>query len=108
MAIGCLRSSNLLHYTLVFGILRSPIGFFDTTPSGRLLNRFGKDVDVIDNVLPHNIKAWLFCLVSVRETFMDLTQQSTSLALYFRIASLKASKQAYEMQFFCEPFWCII
>ncbi|XP_058792378.1 multidrug resistance-associated protein 1 isoform X9 [Phymastichus coffea] len=73
MAIGCLRSSNLLHYMLLFGILRSPIGFFDTTPSGRLLNRFGKDVDVIDNVLPHNIKTWLFCLVSVIATLFVIS-----------------------------------
>ncbi|XP_016840841.1 multidrug resistance-associated protein 1 isoform X10 [Nasonia vitripennis] len=73
MVIGCLRSSYLLHYKLLFGILRSPIGFFDTTPSGRILNRFGKDVDIIDNVLPPNIKAWLFCLVSVIATLVVIS-----------------------------------
>lgn len=65
MAIGCLRSSKLLHSELLFGILRLPVGFFDTTPIGRVINRFGKDIDVIDNVLPPTIKAWLFCLASV-------------------------------------------
>ena len=67
MAVGCLRSSKLLHTELLYGTLRAPIGFFDTTPSGRILNRFGKDVDVIDNVLPPNLRAWLFCLAGVRE-----------------------------------------
>ncbi|KAJ8673709.1 hypothetical protein QAD02_004971 [Eretmocerus hayati] len=73
MAIGCLRCSYLLHYNLLFGILRSPNGFFDTTPSGRILNRFGKDVDIVDNVLPPNIRAWLFCLVSVIATLVVIS-----------------------------------
>ncbi|KAL2723366.1 multidrug resistance-associated protein 1 isoform X8 [Vespula maculifrons] len=65
LVIGCLRSSKMLHSELLFAILRSPVGFFDTTPSGRILNRFGKDIDIIDNVLPPNIRAWLFCLASL-------------------------------------------
>lgn len=69
MVVGCLRSSKLLHSELLFAMLRSPLGFFDTTPSGRILNRFGKDIDIIDNVLPPSIRAWLFCLASVCGSF---------------------------------------
>lgn len=76
MAIGCLQSSKQLHSELLFGILRLPIGFFDTTPSGRLLNRFGKDVDVIDNALPATLRAWLFCLAGVRETYKNCSHNS--------------------------------
>ncbi|KAL7286834.1 hypothetical protein TKK_0018975 [Trichogramma kaykai] len=73
MVSGCLRCSYLLHYKLLFGILHSPIGFFDTTPSGRILNRFGKDVDIVDNILPPNIRAWLFCLVTVIATLVVIS-----------------------------------
>ncbi|XP_015591556.1 multidrug resistance-associated protein 1 isoform X6 [Cephus cinctus] len=73
MVVGCLRSSNILHSGLLFGILRSPIGFFDITPSGRILNRFGKDIDVIDNVLPPTIRAWLFCLTTVIATLVVIS-----------------------------------
>ncbi|XP_012540485.1 multidrug resistance-associated protein 1 isoform X3 [Monomorium pharaonis] len=73
MIVGCLRSSRLLHCDLLFNILRSPLGFFDTTPSGRILNRFGKDVDVIDNVLPHVLRAWLMCLASVIATLVVIS-----------------------------------
>ncbi|KYN40568.1 Multidrug resistance-associated protein 1 [Trachymyrmex septentrionalis] len=60
LVIGCLRSSKLLHSELLFTMLRSPLGFFDTTPSGRILNRFGKDIDTIDNILPPTVASF-FC-----------------------------------------------
>ncbi|GAB1859186.1 Multidrug resistance-associated protein 1 isoform X7 [Camponotus japonicus] len=73
LAVGCLRGSKLLHSELLFGILRSPLGFFDTTPSGRILNRLGKDIDIIDNILPPSIRAWLFCLASVIATLVVIS-----------------------------------
>ena len=46
-----MRAAHLLHQALLHNTMRSPQSFFDTTPSGRVLNRFSKDIHVIDQVL---------------------------------------------------------
>lgn len=51
-AIGCLRAARDLHNKLLGNVLRLPMSFFDTTPLGRILNRFSKDMDTIDVILP--------------------------------------------------------
>lgn len=52
MAVGSLRASGFLHSQMFHRILRAPMWFFDTTPTGRIVNRFAKDVDVADNAIP--------------------------------------------------------
>lgn len=39
--------------------------FFDTTPIGRILNRFSKDIDVIDTQIGRTYESWLSCLLRV-------------------------------------------
>lgn len=55
MVVGCVRAARLLHQTLLHNKMRSPQSFFDTTPSGRILNRFSKDICVIDEALAPTI-----------------------------------------------------
>ncbi|XP_035829636.1 multidrug resistance-associated protein 1-like, partial [Aplysia californica] len=38
------------HNKLLVNILRSPMSFFDTTPNGRIINRFSKDIQSVDNL----------------------------------------------------------
>ncbi|KAG7468310.1 hypothetical protein MATL_G00141590 [Megalops atlanticus] len=59
-----LHASSKLHDTMFKKILSSPMSFFDTTPIGRIVNRFSKDQDEIDAALPFNMENFLqFCLM---------------------------------------------
>ncbi|XP_051014284.1 ATP-binding cassette sub-family C member 3 [Acomys russatus] len=55
MVVGSIQAARLLHAALLHNKIRSPQSFFDTTPSGRILNRFSKDIYVIDEVLAPTI-----------------------------------------------------
>lgn len=54
-AVQAVRSSKHLHTVLTDGVLRAPVPFFDLTPVGRILNRFTKDMDSVDLLLPKNV-----------------------------------------------------
>ncbi|XP_074034740.1 ATP-binding cassette sub-family C member 4 isoform X2 [Leptinotarsa decemlineata] len=48
----CMLSSTHLHSNMFHSLLNAPMRFFDTTPSGKILNRFSKDMGAIDETLP--------------------------------------------------------
>ncbi|POR32149.1 Metal resistance protein YCF1 [Tolypocladium paradoxum] len=46
-----IEASRKLHERMANAIFRSPMSFFDTTPTGRILNRFSSDIYRVDEVL---------------------------------------------------------
>lgn len=63
--IGTLRAARVTHDYLLQKIMHAPMSFFDQTPIGRLVNRFSKDVDEVDNSLPATIRAFSACFFGV-------------------------------------------
>ncbi|XP_072026143.1 ATP-binding cassette sub-family C member 9-like [Amphiura filiformis] len=45
---GIYFASKHLHLSMLRNVIRSPMRFFDTTPLGRILNRFSADTQIID------------------------------------------------------------
>lgn len=73
MALGTLKSASNLHLKMLRRILRAPLHFFDVTPSGRIVNRFAKDVDVCDSTLPFNFRVWLNSFFGVCSTIFVIS-----------------------------------
>ena len=48
----CMTASRNLHNAMFEKLLRAQPRFFDVNPSGRILNRFSKDMGSMDEVLP--------------------------------------------------------
>ena len=58
-AVTFVRAAENLHNDLLRNVLRLPMSFFDTTPTGRILTRFARDVDQIDTMLSSTCE--MFC-----------------------------------------------
>lgn len=48
----CMNASKILYYKMSASVLNTNTKFFYTNPAGRILNRFSKDMGLIDEVLP--------------------------------------------------------
>lgn len=63
-------TSLRLHKEAVVSILHSPMSFFDTSPLGRIINRFTKDADTMDNELSEQARMLLLSFASVIGAFI--------------------------------------
>ncbi|KRF85622.1 multidrug resistance-associated protein 1 isoform X11 [Drosophila virilis] len=73
VSLGGLQCSRILHNSLLHSNLRWPMELFDTTPLGRIVNRFSKDIDTIDNVLPFNIRVVMMQAFMVLATIVVIS-----------------------------------
>lgn len=54
-------------------VLRLPQSFFDTTPSGRVINRFSRDTEVLDTLLPTSLVQAIGCFFSILTSLLIVT-----------------------------------
>uniref|UniRef100_A0A673UDD6 Multidrug resistance-associated protein 1 n=1 Tax=Suricata suricatta TaxID=37032 RepID=A0A673UDD6_SURSU len=64
------RASNILHRQLLNNILQAPMRFFDTTPTGRIVNRFAGDISTVDDTLPVSLRSWMLCFLGIISTLV--------------------------------------
>ncbi|XP_056465276.1 ATP-binding cassette sub-family C member 2-like isoform X2 [Gadus chalcogrammus] len=81
MAEGSVSASSILHSRLLRTILRVPMVFFDTTPTGRVVNRFAKDIFTVDEALPQCFRSWILCLLGVVGTLFVICLTTPTFAV---------------------------
>ncbi|CAK9002186.1 ATP-binding cassette sub-family C member 4 (MRP/cMOAT-related ABC transporter) (Multi-specific organic anion transporter B) (MOAT-B) (Multidrug resistance-associated protein 4) [Durusdinium trenchii] len=55
LTAGALAASHTIHHDMLHKILAAPMSFFDSSPTGRVLNRFLQDLQNIDSFVPNSI-----------------------------------------------------
>ncbi|XP_017473672.1 PREDICTED: multidrug resistance-associated protein 1 isoform X5 [Rhagoletis zephyria] len=76
ISLGGIYASIILHDFLVVNVFRLSMEFFDTTPLGRIINRFSKDIDVIDNAIPQLLRAGISQVFSVLATIVVISMST--------------------------------
>ncbi|KAK9839590.1 hypothetical protein WJX84_006235 [Apatococcus fuscideae] len=83
LVMGGLRASRKLHANLLERVMRLPMSFFDSQPSGRLLNRFTKDTEAVDTEILPMVSEVLITGTSVVGALLTVIVISPWVALLF-------------------------
>ncbi|VEU45142.1 unnamed protein product [Pseudo-nitzschia multistriata] len=66
-----LKASKKFFSALLGSMLTAPMSFFDTTPTGRLVNRFSKDINTVDETLVSNFKNFAGAYYKQQHTYFS-------------------------------------
>ncbi|CAG2252267.1 ABCC9 [Mytilus edulis] len=91
-----IRASRNLHKLMLDTILHVPGRFFDTNPSGRIINRFSNDMGQVDQKLPNILDNFLGCLF----TTLCAVIVNTITTPYFLLAAIPLFILYYLIQLF--------
>lgn len=68
-----IHGSTYLHNLMTASVLRAPMSFFETTPIGRILNRFSNDIYKVDSILGRSFSQFFVNTVKVLFTVGVIT-----------------------------------
>lgn len=98
-----IRAARILHDNMAEAVFHSPMSFFETTPIGRIMNRFSSDVFKVDEVLVRVISMFfrngfqvIFVLIVISTgtpIFLVLIIPLTALYMYIQQYYLRTSRE---------------
>nr|XP_009486161.1 PREDICTED: multidrug resistance-associated protein 7 [Pelecanus crispus] len=95
-AYGTIRAATVIHNRLLQRALKATVTFFDTTPTGRILNRFSSDLYCVDDSLPFILNIFLANMYGLLGMLVIITYGLPWIGLVlFPLAALYFSIQRY-------------
>jgi ATP-binding cassette subfamily C (CFTR/MRP) protein 1 len=94
-----IEASRKLHERMAIAMFRSPMNFFETTPAGRILNRFSSDIYRVDEVLARTFN--MLFVNAARATFTLVVISAATpafIALILPLAGLYLYIQRYYLR----------
>lgn len=113
LVLGSLNAAKKLQNSLLSTVLHLPMSFFDSQPTGRLLNRFTRDVEAVDTTLQSSVSSFLNCAVRYVYVLVQDTQPGQCL-IYLSIVlqclvvlDCRCSGQSWDCGSISSPCTCI-
>ncbi|XP_077530619.1 multidrug resistance-associated protein 1-like [Haemaphysalis longicornis] len=108
LQLAMLEGARVVHQGMLQRVFRAPMSFFDTTPMGRIINRFSKDIDAADVMLPlngrllivHLLRTLVAILLIAMQTPIFLVAVAPIIGIYYFVqkAYISTSRQLRRLE----------
>lgn len=86
---GGVKAGTRFFSELLTGVMNAPMRFFDTSPLGRVLNRFTSDTNAVDNSMPSSVGQFLTSVIGVLISLLPVVvSQPATLVLLAPVTGL--------------------
>ena len=73
LCLSCLSAARKIHNRMLHNVFAAPMAFFDSTPLGRLVNVFTRDLDTADNAIYSSVRGVVLYNFRMLTTFTLIT-----------------------------------
>ncbi|KAI3496836.1 hypothetical protein L1887_39214 [Cichorium endivia] len=83
LATVAYKAATILFHKMHLSIFRSPMSFFDSTPSGRILNRASTDQSAVDMQIPYQVGSFVIAIIQLLCIMAIMSQAAWQVIIIF-------------------------